>query len=636
MQNTKPKHRARFLQPRSITFRILLIIFGTNLIILGLYFSVNYKLLTRDQFDACSTQQKLLSQYLQTTLSIPVITLDEQQIKHIITSFMAAKEIQAILLKDESTNSPTLFGLLKVDNTLKPIDSMPEMFDGTLVTLGIQYQDKNIASLKILFTDKHLRSYLHNTLIVKISALSLLIIFMSFIVYLGLKKHVIGPLNRLEKFARRIGDDEMTVTPISTRFCSIEMEHVQNAMNQMLLQLQRRFHELESSQQELQQSRSELEQAQKMKAIGALAGGIAHDFNNALQTILGLTELLQRKVQKDFPYSEDLNNILKATYKARDLVKTILTFSHKSELNIQHRDCRTTLIECQKPLRSMIPSTIDIKWELEDDLGLIKIDDSAIMRVLMNLFSNSQHAIGDKQGFIKVEAKKVPLTAAKQQTTSPRAPTWNVQIDVSDDGCGIPDEIKKSIFVPFVTSKKKGEGTGIGLSMVYRLVHDMDGQIKVSSRVGIGTVFSITLPAWEGNLVGEQEEIQDPPQGKERILFVDDEPEICENWKDLLSNLGYTVTACSNSRDALRLFQQNPDGFDALITDYTMPNLNGMELARTAIAIRPSLPIILCTGYSARVDKESARLEGIRAFFHKPVTLLRLAKELRSLLDETY
>ena len=626
-------HRFRPFRPRSIAFRILFIIFLTNGLVLGCYFSLNFVSLQNDQRARNLQQQRLISEQLHATLTIPLYTIDNDQIRQIISSFMGAPEIRGILVRDIDAQQSTIVGLLKNGSTVKDTDQLPAEEPGQFHSCIMRYQGSDLGQLQILFSDAHVRSYLNQILIIKVSALSLLIIFMSLLVYLGLKKHVISPLTSLEEFADRIAENEMTTTPVTMKGCGTEIQHVKEAMNHMLKQLQQRYQELEASQQALQQSHNELQQAQKMEAIGVLAGGIAHDFNNALQTILGMTELLQQKIPEKLLLENDLKNILAATYKARNLVRSILSFSRKTDLETKLRDCEAILIEFKPFLRSAIPSTIDITWEIQKDLGRLQTDDVALQRIFMNLFANSQHAIGDNPGHISVQVRKVFPPPEKRAVSVAGAAPWNIQIDVSDDGCGIPDDIKDQIFIPFFTSKTKDEGTGLGLSMVYRLIKDMGGEISLHSTVGKGTTFTITLPAWPGSAHKISSQDTEIPHGTERILFVDDEPEITDNWCDLLSSLGYKVTGCANSRDALNRFQRDPHAFDALVTDYTMPNINGLELAKSILAIRPELPVILCTGYSARVDRESARQNGIATFFHKPVSLHQLAHELRALLE---
>ena len=409
-----------------------------------------------------------------------------------------------------------------------------------------------------------------------------------------------------------------------------ELSHYRKNLESLV---KKRTEELEREIEERKKAEIRLRQAQKMEAIGTLAGGIAHDFNNILAPILGFTELAQMKLPMDHEVQADLSEILKAGHRARDLVQQILTFSRKTDLEMKPVQVKLIVGEALKLLRASIPSTIEIRQEIEST-SLIMGDPSQIHQVLMNLATNAAHAMQETGGLLWVGLKDMEIDDAFAAGHPHLKPGPHLKLSVRDTGCGMSSDVQHRIFDPFFTTKREGEGTGMGLAVVHGIVTSHNGAITAYSEPGKGSTFHLFLPTIKRT---EQavENLQKPiPGGKERILFVDDESSIVQMGKLMLESLGYTVSTCSNSLDALGRIRDAPDAIDLVITDMTMPHMSGDALALELLKIRCDMPIILCTGFSARIDEKKAIEMGIRAFVSKPILRADLARTVRSVLDQ--
>jgi PAS domain S-box-containing protein len=378
-----------------------------------------------------------------------------------------------------------------------------------------------------------------------------------------------------------------------------------------------------------------LQQAHKMEAIGTLAGGIAHDFNNILSAILGYTELSLAQTPPDLPIKDHLSKVLKASERARDLVKQILTFSRQEQQELVAVQIGTILKEALKLLRASLPATIEIQQQINSN-ATVMADPTQIHQILMNLCTNASHAMEDKGGVLKVILEDVSLSVEQTAAMPGMIPGDYLKISVCDSGEGIPPAALERIFDPFYTTKQQGKGTGMGLAVVHGIVKSHGGLITVDSRLNRGTTFDIFLPV----VKKAQEEEQKPPnlppipRGSETVLYVDDELFQIEIGKEALERLGYKVVAHTNSAKALELFRESPMAFDLVITDMTMPNLTGDLLAKEMMRIRSDIPIIICTGYSERLCEESAEAMGIRGFILKPILIRDMAVTIRRILDQ--
>jgi PAS domain S-box-containing protein len=382
------------------------------------------------------------------------------------------------------------------------------------------------------------------------------------------------------------------------------------------------------------QLEKQLQQAQKLEAIGTLAGGIAHDFNNILGVMIGFTDMVLDDVPQGSRIRTDLEKVLRAGYRGKDLVGQILAFSRQSQDECIPLQLRLIIKEVLKMLRSSLPTTIKIKQKLDVDCGPVEADPSQIHQILMNLCTNAYHAMEEHGGVLTIEfrpAQRLPAGLDDQvQQTGGRF----LELIVSDTGVGIPGDIIDLIFDPFYTTKAKGKGTGMGLSIAYGIVKKYNGTITVESVVGSGTAFHIYLPESIREVVEFAAAEELVAVGKGHILLIDDEQLLVEMGKTMLERLGYTVNGLTDSRQALEVFSDSPDDFDLVITDQTMPDLTGLELAGAMLRIRPSLPIILCTGYSSRVNEEVAKKHGIRSFLYKPIVKGNIAQVMRDIFAD--
>ena len=387
---------------------------------------------------------------------------------------------------------------------------------------------------------------------------------------------------------------------------------------------------------EAEQTRLEarLRQAQKMEAIGTLAGGIAHDFNNILGIIMGYAEIAGLTLAENSPEKASIEEVVKASHRAKDIVKQILTFSRKSEREQLALQLSPIIKEAMKLLRASLPTTIEIRQEVAVRPGddLIMADPTQIHQLLMNLSANAAHAMRKTGGVLMVTLSAHHISPLDVTETPELAPGDYLKLTIEDTGHGMNRETLNQIFNPYFTTKGTGEGTGLGLAVVHGIVRDHHGTITVGSELGKGTLFHICFP----RLLRSEPEMPEisapPPTGSERILLVDDEELLVKALKQMLERLGHRVTASSSSIEALNYFRQNPGDFDLVITDYTMPHMTGMDLAENVRALRDDIPIILCTGYSERISKEVMEKCGIFALLMKPVSLGTLAGLIRKVV----
>ncbi|MEJ5359163.1 MAG: PAS domain S-box protein [Desulfobacterales bacterium] len=376
---------------------------------------------------------------------------------------------------------------------------------------------------------------------------------------------------------------------------------------------------------------SQLLQAQKMEAIGALAGGIAHDFNNILSAIIGFTELAMLAEGKAEEY---LRESLKAAKRAKDLVRQILSFSRQGGEERAPVSVALVAREVVKFLRASVPATIEIRLRGEKTAATVLASSVELHQILMNLCTNAVHAIGDGAGLIEIEIEPCEIGAAKRTEFPELDPGRYVRLVVRDNGHGIPAAILDRIFDPYFTTKEKGVGTGLGLAVVHGIVKKANGTVRVASEPGRGTQFEILLPQIDFTRPQEEEAAVAPLLGgKGRILFVDDEAMLAELGGRILEKLGYEVVTRTSPLEALELFKRRPLDFDLVVSDQTMPGMTGDLLARELLKIRPGLPIILCTGYSQRIDERRAREKGIRALVMKPILVHEIDAAVRSALD---
>jgi PAS domain S-box-containing protein len=379
---------------------------------------------------------------------------------------------------------------------------------------------------------------------------------------------------------------------------------------------------------------AQLRQAQKMEALGTLAGGIAHDFNNILTAILGYTELALVTLPAESPPWHHLQTVQQAGQRAAALVQQILTFSRRTEPERTPTQLQLLMQDTLRFLRATLPTTIALHQDLDARAGMVLADASQLRHVLLHLCTNAAHAMRESGGalHVRLEALRVPtedVTATPSLGAGPY-----VRLTVQDTGHGMPPAIQERIFEPFFTTKGPGEGTGMGLAVVHGIIASHGGAITVESAPNHGTTVRVYLPASVELPVARVRPEAPVPHGRARILFVDDEQALADLGHALLTALGYEVVAVTSSLEAVAVFQAAPERFDLVITDYTMPQLTGEALAHALRGIRPTLPIILCTGFSETMTAERAQAVGIDAFCLKPVVLQELEQTIRRVLRQ--
>ncbi len=379
---------------------------------------------------------------------------------------------------------------------------------------------------------------------------------------------------------------------------------------------------------------TQLQQAQKMESIGTLAGGIAHDFNNILSPIMIHSEMIMMDLPPESPLQQSAKQIYKGGERARDLVKQILTFARLRGDERAPIKISLILKEAIKLLRSTIPTTIDIRYKIETKQDTVLADPTQINQIVMNLCTNAAYAMREKGGEIELILAKEDIGIEYAEQFTELSPGHYLRLSVRDTGSGVDLDIMDRIFEPYFTTKGPGEGTGMGLALIHGIVKSYGGDITVESEPGKGTTFHVLLPIIEAEVSPIIEPKTEIPGGNERILFVDDERAAVDVIQSMLEKLGYKLTARTSSVEALEAFRNKPGGFDLVITDMTMPNMTGKDLAKEMMSIRPDIPIILCTGFSDQIDEKKAKAIGISAYVMKPIVMRQIANTIREVLDK--
>lgn len=391
--------------------------------------------------------------------------------------------------------------------------------------------------------------------------------------------------------------------------------------------------ELKRSEESKLELERRLQHSQRLESLGVLAGGVAHDFNNILGAMLGFAEMAREDLMEAKPAQraiDNLDQVLQAGRRASMLVQQILAFSRQARQSPQPLDVAPVVKEAMKLMRASIPSTIQIKVECETGTGNIMADPVQIHQIIMNLCTNAYHAMRERGGLLHVRVDRADLLEKGPGRASGE---W-LRLTVRDNGCGMEESVLARIFDPFFTTKKPGEGTGLGLSMVHGMVTADGGKIHVESEPEAGTTFLIywpVLPEAARPAGGIQPE-KSVPHGKGRLMFVDDEEILIKIFHERLTKLGYSVEVFPKSPAALRRFLESPSSFDLLLTDQTMPDLTGLELASAVHRQMPGLPVILLTGFSETLTDNKLRQAGVDKVLMKPVNLGELAETIRELL----
>ena len=453
--------------------------------------------------------------------------------------------------------------------------------------------------------------------------------------------HVIATHSRIRGiFIGQMDNTRQQIPDTSLTLLSIILLNTANALESLefcqLLRHQKTILEkqVEERTQALAESERQMQQVLKLQAIGTLAGGIAHDFNNILFPIIGYTEIAMDDVPEDSPTRRNLEEVLKAANRAKELVQQILTFSRQNARERKPIRVQVIAKEALRLLRASIPKTIEIVSDLTDACHAIMGDPTQIHQVIMNLCTNAYQAMQETGGTLEVRLAETHIGYEETVKRIGIRMGSHLHLSVRDEGVGMEPSVLERIFEPYYTTKEPGKGTGLGLSVIHGIVKKHGGFITVESTPGKGSTFHVYLPTLE-DVEAEIEEAAGTARsgGSERILLVDDEPQIVDMEKQLLEKLGYRVTGRTSSTEALETFASQPDQFDLVITDMTMPQMTGDRLARQIWTIRPGIPVILCTGYNEMISEDKAISMGIRKFILKPVDKDELAAAIRSALD---
>lgn len=384
---------------------------------------------------------------------------------------------------------------------------------------------------------------------------------------------------------------------------------------------------------EHKQLENQIQQLQKMEALGRFAGGIAHDLNNILYPIIIDTELLLEESAPNTNLHQALNKILTAAYRQRDLIRQILSFSRRSEQKLNPIKVTPVLKETIDLIKSSLPGTIKIEKHVDVYSDKILGDSTQIQQVIMNLFRNAADALKSQTGTIKVSLSN---TYIEPMQTHPELKAGRfLKLIVKDTGHGMTKEVMDQIFEPFYTSKELGKGSGMGLAVVHGIIKNHGGTITVESEPGKGSEFTVILPTTDEKIETQTLAIDKSRSVKEKrnVLLVDDEEIILSSLQNVLKRLGYNVVAAKDAMEALELFRATPDTFDLVITDLTMPQITGVELAKKLINIQTDIPIILCTGFNDVIHEDEAKAIGIRELLLKPASTNELKNAIGRALD---
>lgn len=410
---------------------------------------------------------------------------------------------------------------------------------------------------------------------------------------------------------------------------ALESKNLQSAN----AELQNEISERRKAEDEKKRLQTDLNQAQKMEAIGELAGGIAHDFNNILSVIIGYSRLAMDDDAVPEKTKKRITEVLRAGERARELVNQILAFSRKTEVQRTPLKLGESVSDALKMMHSLIPANIKVR-QTYDASGLILSSSLHIHQIIMNLCSNAIHAMGKDGGVLDVRLTRECLgePPTPEEPYLPAGPY--LKMTVSDTGHGMTPEIAARIFEPYFTTKEPGRGTGMGLSVTYGIVKSHGGLISCRSMPGAGSSFDVYFPEIEDRRNPERSrEEAAMPAGTETILYIDDEPDLCEITAEMLERLGYQVVGKTSSVEAHDLFIADPRRFHAVITDLNMPHLSGEMLARKILALRPDMPIMMCTGYCEQTSRDDAVRLGIRELLMKPYSMDQLAHAVRRTID---
>ena len=528
-------------------------------------------------------------------------------------------------------------GHVELSNSITNPPVMAENYDSRGIVSWSHHlsnwDNQPVATLSVQVFSAEIQQQVRTTNFVHILS-ALLTLGLLAVVAWVLARWVAIPLRRISSSL----DTEATA-PIQYLFDETnELGHIARLIRRFLQQKGELVHEIEHrkrAEQEREILEAQLRRAQRLETIGTLAGGVAHDFNNILTPILGYSDMLMTRMETNNPMRSDIQHIAKAALRARDLVRQILAFSRQSEQERLPVQLHLIISEALDLIHASMPTTIEIHEELNPLSGSVMCDPSQMHQVLVNLCTNAVQAMEENGGVLEIRLSEMEVDAEFSCLHLNINEGHYARLTVTDTGCGMDRATVERIFEPFFTTKSAGKGTGLGLSVVHGIVLSHGGSITVYSEPGRGTTFHVYLPCIPDTKLRPTLTVEETPRGSERILLVDDEKEIAVMGKDMLERLGYNVTMCTKSADALEMFRADPLRFDAVVTDQTMPQMTGDRLAKEMLNLRSDIPIVMITGFSERITEETYRRHGIREFVMKPLIARDLSKAIRKAVTAT-
>jgi signal transduction histidine kinase/ActR/RegA family two-component response regulator len=567
-------------------------------------------------------------------LTVPIWDYDDEQISRIGTGYMQNEVIDELQIKDHYNN--TLFKSRKDKVGKNRIErSIDVVYKGQIIGRAKLFLSLDAYKMDLL----RLRNVI---LLILAGSLVIILITTGVLLRIFMRK----PLSILQKgidrvakgdFAYQFGEiNHKELSEIANRFNDMasEIRAREASLHAMNKELQQEIIERKQAEEDKKKFETQLRQAHKMEAIGTLTGGIAHDFNNILGIIIGNTELALDDIPKWSPAHVNIEEILKASLRAKDVVRQLLSFSRQTDQERKPIKLVPVIQDAIKLLRATIPMNIDIRQDIVDTSDTILADSTQIHQLMFNLCTNAAHAMEDTGGILEIGIKNVVLDEVSAGLYPDLTPGNYVKLTISDTGSGISPKIKDKIFDPYFTTKDIGKGTGMGLSVVHGIVKSHGGGLIIDSEIERGTTFSIFFQVVEKEAVEEIETEEELPVGNERILFVDDEASMVDVGRYRLERLGYKIEAMTSPVEALEAFHANPDQYDLVITDMSMPQMTGDQLVKEILKTRPDMPTILCTGFSEKIDEDKAKEMGIRHYMEKPINRRDLAFMVRKVLDE--
>ncbi len=569
---------------------------------------------------------------------VPAITtsaynMDEPQLSLQLKGALQLQDVEYLEVTEFSKNNPHRIFVGNPDVEKAIIDT----FALTYTTIGHLEISVGTLMVKATLANVFQRLKERAALVLIVNAMAVLLwVFAVFVIFqVTFARHLTKIADYTQKLDFDKMDEILDLNRCEGKFLRPdELDHLAKAINDLRMRLKEGIWARRQAEKEKEKLEAQLRQSQKMEAIGTLAGGIAHEFNNVLGIIIGNTELSIEDTPADSPVQEFLRQIEIGSMRAKNIVRQLLNFSRNAKIEPKAIDMTALLKESIELVRASIPTTIDMQNEIEPDICKVTGDATQIYQIIFNLCTNAAHAMSDNGGTLGISLHNLVLESSRSFYHGHLPPGRYTELSISDTGNGMEDALLDRIFDPFFTTKEVGAGTGMGLSVVHGIVQNHGGAIHVESMVGRGSTFTVLLPCSEDGVLPTDDDYKAPSTGNGKILFIDDETAITNMGTEVLKRLGYSVSAHTDPVTALECFRAEPQSYDLVITDMTMPKMTGALLAKEMLKTRTDLPIILCTGYNEKIDQNVAASIGIKLYFEKPITRKKLGEAVRRALGK--